>query len=173
MPVPSIRSGLVAIVKRDCPTCELVEPLLRTIAASDTPLEVYVQDDPTFPDLGDVASAIDDSELSFSFHHDVETVPTLIELRDGNEVRRTVGFSRSDWQDYSGNGQLGAELPESRPGCGSMSVDPMIVDELEARFNGSALSGRRVGFAAMEDDFEAAFDRGWTDGLPVAVGQWR
>ena len=165
--MPSFQTGLVAIVKRDCPTCELVEPLLRSIASSQTPLEVYVQDDPTFPDLGNVASAIDDSDLSFSFHHEVETVPTLIELRDGHEVRRTVGFSRADWQDYSGDSDLGSDLPESRPGCGSMSVDPMIVDELEARFNGSALSGRRVEFAAMEDDFEAAFDRGWTDGLPV------
>ena len=157
----------MAVVKRDCPTCELVEPLLRSIAASPTPLEVYVQDDPSFPDLGDVASAIDDTNLGFSYHHDVETVPTLIELRDGHELRRTVGFSRADWQDFAGDSELGSDLPESRPGCGSMSVDPMIVDELEARFNGSALSGRRVEFAAMEDDFEAAFDRGWTDGLPV------
>lgn len=157
----------MAVVKRDCPTCELVEPLLRSIAASPTPLEVYVQDDPSFPDLGDVASAIDDTHLGFSYHHDVETVPTLIELRDGHELRRTVGFSRADWQDFAGDSELGSDLPESRPGCGSMSVDPMIVDELEARFNGSALSGRRVEFAAMEDDFEAAFDRGWTDGLPV------
>ncbi len=161
-----IQSGLVAVVKRDCPTCELVAPLLRQIAGSATPLAVYVQDDPGFPDLGS-DSPIDDTSLDFSYHNDIETVPTLIELRDGHEVRRTVGWSRADWQEYTADAALGEDLPASRPGCGSMSVDPMIADELEARFNGSILKSRRVEFAAMEDDFEAAFDRGWTDGLPV------
>ena len=163
---PAISSGVIAVVKRDCPTCELVVPVLRRIAASEIGLAVYVQDDPSFPDLGD-DSPIDDTSLEFSFHHDIETVPTLIEVRDGVELRRTVGWSRSDWQDYGGDASLGADLPESRPGCGSMSVDPMLADELMARFNGSILTGRRIDFAAMEDEFEAAFDRGWTDGLPV------
>ncbi|MFW2381126.1 MAG: thioredoxin family protein [Acidimicrobiales bacterium] len=162
----SLQSGLVAVVKRDCPTCELVEPVLRSIADSGIALEVFVQDDPTFPDLGDLQPT-DDTDLDFSFHNDIETVPTLIELRDGAEVRRIVGWSRTAWRDLTANRTLGAELPESRPGCGSLSVDPLRVDELEVRFNGSIMSSRRVTFAAMEDEFEASFDRGWTDGLPV------
>ncbi len=154
------------MVKRDCPTCELVEPVLRSIAGSGPPLEVFVQDDPSFPDLGGLAP-VDDTDLDFSFHNDIETVPTLLEIRDGTEVRRTIGWSRADWQDFTGNKTLGTGLPESRPGCGSLSVDPLRVDELETRFNGSIMTSRRIEFAAMEDDFEAAFDRGWTDGLPI------
>ena len=41
-------SGLVAFVKRDCPTCELVEGVLEEIAAQSK-LTVYTQDDPKFP----------------------------------------------------------------------------------------------------------------------------
>ena len=48
-----------------------------------------------------------------------------------------------------------------------MSVDPGRSDELRARFSDSGLRSRRVGVGALEDDVEAMFDRGWTDGLPV------
>jgi hypothetical protein len=159
-------AGFVAVVKQDCPTCEMIAPVLREILASGLPLEVYVQDDPSFPDL-DSTTPIDDSDLRFSWHHEIETVPTLIEVSDGIEVRRTVGWSRSDWRGFTDIDTLGVELPEMRPGCGSLSVDPLLVDELQVRFNGSTLSSRRIEFAPMEDEFEAAFDRGWTDGLPV------
>ena len=64
---------------------------------------------------------------------------------------------------------LGEELPEMRPGCGSLSVDPDLEDALRARFSGSTLLSRRVQIADAEDDFEALFDRGWTDGLPVVA----
>ncbi len=158
--------GLVAVVKRDCATCTLVAPLLKDLVANNDAFTVYVQDDLSFPDLGN-AAPVDDTDLTFSWHNNIETVPTLIEVADGKEVRRTVGWLRSDWQDYTGRKDLGNDLPEMRPGCGSLSVDPNLVDELEVRFTGSRLTSRRIEFAAMEDEFEAAFDRGWTDGLPV------
>jgi hypothetical protein len=62
---------------------------------------------------------------------------------------------------------LGEGLPEYRPGCGSLSVDPDRADDLAVRFGGSVLRSRRVELASLEDEFEALFDRGWTDGLPV------
>ena len=62
---------------------------------------------------------------------------------------------------------LGADLPPMRPGCGSMSVDPDLVDELRVRFGRSTLASRRIEVAAAEDEFEMMFARGWTDGLPV------
>ena len=40
--------GLVAVVKRDCPTCELTAPVLAQLAAAGR-LQVYTQDDPAFP----------------------------------------------------------------------------------------------------------------------------
>ncbi len=128
-------------------------------------LTVYTQDDPTFPSFG--ASPIDDTQLSFSWHHDIETVPTLLRFEDGSEVGRVVGWSRPQWESFTGVANLGLDLPEHRPGCGSLSVDPSLTDELAVRFNQSALHARRVEFAALEDEFEAMFDRGWTDGLPV------
>lgn len=161
---PTLPNGLVAVVKRDCPTCELVVPALTSIAASQ-PLTVYTQDDPTFPE--GVEGPIHDDDLAFSWHHEIETVPTLIQVVDGVEVDRTVGWSRADWRRFSGDSLLGEDLPESRPGCGSLSVDPTYADELAVRFTGSILHARRIELAVLEDEMEAAFDRGWSDGLPV------
>ncbi|MFM9226484.1 MAG: thioredoxin family protein [Actinomycetota bacterium] len=161
---PVLPEGLVVIVKRECETCRMVEPVLSAIAATGTPLTVWVQDDPTFcAGLG----AVHDADLAVSWHHDIETVPTLISVRDGAEAERTIGWSRDEWRRITGNETLGADLPPMRPGCGSMSVDPDLVDGLRARFTGDVLVSRRVEFSAAEDEFEALFARGWTDGLPV------
>ena len=40
--------GLAVVVKRDCPTCVMVEPVLRQLAASGVPFTVLTQDDPTW-----------------------------------------------------------------------------------------------------------------------------
>ena len=162
---PALPEGIVAVVKRDCPTCVLVVPVLEELADAGVALTVYTQDDPGFPESG--TPPIDDTDLSLSWHHEIETVPTLLKVGDGVETERVVGWSRTQWQDLTGIAELGADLPEQRPGCGSLSVDPSLSDELMVRFSGSTLTSRRVGFAALEDEFEAAFDRGWTDGLPV------
>ena len=42
--------GLVVVVKRDCPTCELVAPVLADLART-MGVTVYSQDDPSFPEL--------------------------------------------------------------------------------------------------------------------------
>ncbi|MGI9602548.1 MAG: thioredoxin family protein [Acidimicrobiales bacterium] len=160
-PLPN---GLVAFVKRDCPTCELVAPLLVEMASGDTPLTVFTQDDTMFP--ADDSWVIDDTDLSMSWHNEIETVPTLIRVTDGQESERTVGWSRTHWTDLAGV-ELGADLPEMRPGCGSLSVDPTRTDELAVRFGGSAVTSRRIEIAPLEDEMEAMFDRGWSDGLPV------
>ncbi len=161
---PTLPKGLVAFVKRDCPTCELVAPVLEQLAASGASLTVFTQDDPSFP--SDADWVVDDTSLSMSWHHDIETVPTLLRVGDG-ESDRTVGWSAEHWRALSGDASIGEGLPESRPGCGSLSVDPNLVDELTVRFGGSDLHSRRVEVATLEDDHEAMFDRGWTDGLPV------
>jgi hypothetical protein len=162
---PPLPDGLVAVVKRDCPTCVLVEPVLGTLAASGRPLTVYSQDDPSFP--GGVGAVVDDRDLAVSWHHDIETVPTLIRVEGGREVERTVGWSRPHWEALTSVPGLGPDLPEFRPGCGSLSVDPDRVDELRVRFSGTGLRSRRIELARLEDEMEVAFDRGWSDGLPV------
>jgi len=153
---------LVAVVKRDCPTCSLIEPVLKQLDATDgIELTVFTQDDPTFP--SGVANVSFDDDLAFSYHHAIETVPTLI----ADERERIVGWSRDAWEQFTGVEGLGPGLPDYRPGCGSLSVDPGLVDELRARFESHRLKARRVDLADLEDEMEALFDRGWTDGLPV------
>jgi hypothetical protein len=161
---PELPDGIVAIVKHDCPTCVLVEPVLAEVA-KDRELTVYVQDDPAFP--ASVPDRIHDEDLAVSWHHDIETVPTLLRVEDGVETARTVGWHRASWAELTALSDLGADLPEMRPGCGSLSVDPDRHAELLVRFGGSVLRSRRIELAALEDTSEAMFDRGWTDGLPV------
>jgi len=147
--------GLVAVVKRDCPTCLLVEPVLRELGAA-----VWCQDDVGWFDG-------DDTELELSYRLGIETVPTLMRVQGGVEASRVVGWSREQWEGLTGVTGLGPGLPEHRPGCGSLSVDPFRIDALEARYGASGLGSRRVELADLEDEHEAMFDRGWTDGLPV------
>ncbi|MEM1335557.1 MAG: thioredoxin family protein, partial [Actinomycetota bacterium] len=160
---PDLPDGLVCVVKRDCETCRTVVPVLQQLAATGE-LTVFTQDDPAFPDD---PAAEDDTSLSVSWHHDVETVPTLLRVVDGVEVDRTVGWSRTDWEALTGVDDLGSDLPAVRPGCGSLSVDPDLVDELRVRFGASSLASRRIDVATAEDVMEMMFTRGWTDGLPV------
>ena len=155
--------GLVVVVKRDCATCEMVVPVL-DVLHRDHALAIITQDDPTFPAI---EGTIHDADLSLSWRSDIETVPTLLRRVDGEEVSRTVGWDRSQWEAITGVEHLGIELPDQRPGCGSLSVDPDRADELSARFGTSTTTSRHVAFAELEDEFEAMFDRGWSDGLPL------
>ena len=173
MPAPAITApdlpdGLVAVVKRDCPTCELVAPVLAELAArlvgTDRTLTVFTQDDPEFP--AEVVP-VDDTDLDVSYRLAIETVPTLLQVDAGVESRRIVGWSRDEWRTFTGCDDLGEDMPEYRPGCGSLTLDPGRADELAVRFHGSTLRSRRVTLASLEDEMEALFARGWTDGLPV------
>jgi hypothetical protein len=139
---------LVAVVKQDCPTCALVAPVLDALHAH-------------------VISEDDDAGLGASYELRVETVPTLLRVEGGAEVDRVVGWARDRWEAVTGVSGLGAGLPDHRPGCGSRTLDPGIADALAVRFGGGQLRSRRVELAALEDEAEAMFDRGWTDGLPV------
>lgn len=161
---PALPEGLVAVVKRECPTCALVAPVLQQLRGAGRKLTVYVQDDVSFPEGLD---PVDDTALELSWHYSIETVPTLMMVEGGAEKRRTVGWSRAGWEELSGVRGLGPELPPHRPGCGSLSVDPSRTDALAVRFATGRLRSRRVELATLEDEWEAPFERGWTDGLPV------
>ncbi|MYE76733.1 MAG: conjugal transfer protein TraF, partial [Acidimicrobiaceae bacterium] len=161
LPPPPLPDGLVAVVKRVCPTCELVAPVLSDLHER-AGLTVITQDDPHFPAEADWVHHDDD--LAISWHHGIEVVPTLLRVVEGSEYRRTVGWSRSEWEQFTGLAGLGEGLPGWRPGCGSLSVDPAHAEELAVRFSASGLSSRRVETASLEDEWEAMWDRGWSDG---------
>ena len=94
-------------------------------------------------------------------------MPTLLRVSGGAEVERLQGWWRPDWERLSGVTGLGEGLPDHRPGCGSRSVEPGVVEQLDRRYGDRVLASRDVELAELEDDVEAAYDRGWTDGLPV------
>lgn len=157
--------GLIVFAKRDCPTCELVQPVLRALSREAEALVVFTQDDPSFPE--DVAGVVDDTALEQSFRHDVDIVPTLIRREGGREVGRTFGWDRAEWEKLTGLQGLGNDLPAAQPGCGSKSRDPGVHEHLRAEFGETGIAARRIEIGGWDDPIEACFERGWSDGLPV------
>ena len=154
---------LTVVVKADCPTCVMAAPALRTLA--DAGVEIVSQDDPAFP--GGIDHVVDDTTLERSADLAIEVVPTLVRFTNGIESSRVEGWDRARWAEVSGIAGLGADLPERRPGCGSLTLDPRRADELLVRQRAGTLASRRVTLSALEDDVDAFDARGWGDGLPV------
>jgi hypothetical protein len=155
--------GLLAVVKRACPTCELVVPVLEQLSR-DAELVVYSQDDASFPvGLG----ARDDTALDVSFALDIDTVPTLLRVEDGTVVDRTEGWERGRWEKLTGVAGLGVDLPDWRPGCGSRTNDPDVLDARLIARTLPSLHARTVELGTAEDEIEAMYARGWSDGLPL------
>lgn len=163
MSAPVLPDGFTVVVKRECETCRMVVPVLARLQGTGG-VTVFTQDDPSFPDG---VRSTHDADLAVSWHHAIETVPTLLRVENGLVVERTEGWLRADWQRITGVADLGDDLPVMRPGCGSMSVDPDLVDRLRARFEAGSLASRRIELAELDDDVEAMFARGFSDGLPV------
>tara|TARA_Y100001934_G_scaffold281438_1_gene391117 strand:+ start:1601 stop:3106 length:1506 start_codon:yes stop_codon:yes gene_type:complete len=154
------------IVKQDCPTCRLIEPAL--VALSETHgLDVYCQDDVNFP--ASIRHVTDDTSLEYSYHQNIETVPTLVRFEAGVEVGRTEGWDRAAWRDLTSIETLGETLTTFQPGCGSLSVAPGMPEQLAIQYGGLQFGARRVELDEREDPVEAMYARGWSDGLPVVA----
>ena len=146
----------VVVLKRDCETCQLVTPVLGKLAQT-APMKIYSQDDPAFPE--DLGGALDDTGLATSWSLGVETVPTLIRYENGQEVARTFGWDRAEW--------MGEGLPVFRPGCGSKTMDPGMPERLALKFGDIKINSRSIEVDENDDPMEIAYDRGWSDGLPI------
>lgn len=157
----AVHDGLVAVVKRDCPTCVLTAEVLAAIPG----VTVYTQDDPAFPEA--VADRRYDGALDVSHRLGIEIVPTLIRFAGGQEQDRTYGWDRAEWERVAGQVGLGAGLPAMRPGCGAKNVEPGILERLKVRHGETGIVARRIALGDGEDEIEAMFDRGWSDGLPL------
>ena len=162
--LPADYSGWLAVVKQDCATCRLIAPALASLHERRS-LLVFSQDDASFPP--GIAKVGDDRELALSYRLDIEVVPTLIRFDEGREAQRLIGWQRADWRRATGLPALGEGLPEFSPGCGSKSVEPGMPEKLAYKFGDSPLQARRIELASQQDEHEIAFERGWSDGLPV------
>lgn len=182
---PQAERALVCFIKEDCPTCQEVMPVLNALFSH------YVERVPTQvigqTQDGNVAlakqfnspfSILDDSALHVSFAADIETVPTLMLVdTHGEESQRLVGFVKTEWQAFAAelDTALGLEslpldwsqLPDWRPGCGSLSVDPANEPRLRAMAEGSPIRARRIDIGGQDDEAEFMFDQGFSDGLPL------
>ena len=151
-------------VKKSCPTCELIEPVVKKLSELlGNRLSIYVQDDMSF--LKEIEQRCNDIGLEQSYRQKVEIVPTLI--RHGEEAQRIVGWDKQQWQEFTGISELGAQLIDFKPGCGSLTEEPGMAEVLAAKFSSQKLKARRIQLAEAEDEMEACFDRDWSDGLPV------
>ena len=182
---PAGRNALLCFVKEDCPTCGLSMPLIEQAhRAFSEKVDVLAigqdrEGNETLIKRHELtAPMLDDSALKTSFSYDIEIVPTIILTNaTGEEIRRFSGFGRDDWRDLfseldrmtglSAQPVTWDEYPQSRPGCGSKSLEPGITERLRAEAEGSPLRARRIEIADRDDPFEFMFDQGLTDGLPV------
>ena len=175
--------SLICFIKEDCPTCRDVMPLLKVLGSHlDASLEFLVVGQTSDgnkvleKEFSPGFSILDDSALKVSFDTDIETVPSLI-WSDGTDHKELVGFDRSEWKDLadwmsSFNSLPEAQVewaafPEWRPGCGSLSVDPIHADRLKAESENSPIRARKIEIGMLDDEFEFMFDQGFSDGLPV------
>ncbi|MEX0617349.1 MAG: thioredoxin family protein [Pseudohongiellaceae bacterium] len=163
---PTQESRYALVVKKQCPTCALIEPLLEPLdKLYGSALSVYVQDDPAF--AATVTQPVDDSSLEFSWRHQIEIVPTLIHFRGENEVQRIAGWDKKQWRELTGIADLGEGITDFQPGCGSRTQDPGMEETLALRFAQNPLQSRELMLDDSTDAIEACYDHGWTDGLPV------
>ena len=155
---------LLIVVKRDCETCQMVVPVLSDLR-DKFDVTVYSQDDPTFPEA--IGGGRDDRALEESYRLQIEAVPTLICHEDGKETGRTFGWNRDEWRGLTGLRELGADLPAMRPGCGSRTQEPGMAERLALRYGRLKLNARAIEIDEDADPIEVAYDRGWSDGLPI------
>jgi len=180
---PNGRHSLLCFVKEACATCKLSVPIFEAVfGAFGGAMNVWLigqeDNEALVRQHGATIPILDDTALKVSFNFEIEFVPTMI-LADqaGAQMTRWYAFHKEDWKDLIAQmAQLsGLPAPEIdwdafpglRPGCGSKSVEPGIVERLTSEAEGSPLRAKLIEIAEKDDPFEFMFDQGLTDGLPV------
>jgi hypothetical protein len=168
---------LVALVKHDCPVCDQVLPVLDRALADGAPIRIVSQSsaDETAAQASRLALQATpelDPDLELSLRFDPDAVPAVVLLDGGNERGRVEGLDRARLMDLAARAGVTLELdglPEIRPGCASLTRDPLIAAMLAARAARASgrLRAREVEIGELEDPIEALFDRGYSDGLPL------
>jgi hypothetical protein len=168
---------LVVLVKHDCPVCDQVLPVLDTARANGAAIRIVSQssseDTAAQAERLGLTSVLElDPDLELSARFDPDAVPAVVLLDGGLEQARTEGLDRSRLQDLAEQAGVALELdglPARRPGCASITRDPVVAARLaaqKARREGR-LQARELVIGELEDPIEALFDRGYSDGLPL------
>lgn len=171
--LPSENGSIICFIKEDCPTCKVILPLLKALAAQHENFHLIGQtatgNQKLMSEHGVTSSLLDDSKLKISFALDIEIVPTLLAVDSGGKIASKLeGFVRQEWQDnFTELNFAWPSMPEWRAGCGSLSLDPVIADKLKAESENSPIRARKIEVASADDEFEFMFDQGFSDGLPL------
>lgn len=175
---PCKTKSILCFVKEDCPTCNLVMPLIETLHAN-TAFKVMAPGQTTKGNealvnlYGLTVPVLDDSTLKVSFAYNIETVPIVIVADiNGTEIDRLAGFEKKEWRAFFEQHAPSVTVdwksfPDWQPGCGSLTQDPIINERLQAEAEDSPLRARKIEVASHDDVHEFMFNQGFTDGLPV------
>ena len=168
---------VIALVKHDCETCATLAPALEAAAIAGAPVRMVSQSNEaetrafaervgltTVPEL--------DEGLALSERLDPEAVPAVVLLDGDEEQDRVEGLHRARLEALfaAAGATLPRDgLPEIQPGCTSITQEPEVAARLAAKRARAAgrIRARELDLGALEDPFEALYQRGLTDGLPV------
>ena len=173
---PRGKQALICFIKEDCPTCKEITPLLDALhksLSSNIVMHVIGQDFSVNQNLNDLHkpafSILDDSDLLVSYALDIEIVPTIIAVcEDGFILEKLAGFVRDDWKQLIKRINKNPtkdvidwhDFPEWRPGCGSLSADPINSSPLRAISEAGRISARKIELGSADDAFEYMYDQG-------------
>jgi hypothetical protein len=168
---------LVALVKHDCPVCDQVLPVLDRARADGAPIRIVSQSSAEETAAQATRLSLEaapelDPELELSLRFDPDAVPAVVLLDGSDERDRVEGLDRARLSALAQEAGVTLELdglPEIRPGCASLTRDPLIAARLAARSARASgrLRARELEIGELEDPIEALFDRGFSDGLPL------
>ncbi len=163
---------LLALVKHDCPVCDQVLPALDAAGVRILSQSGEAETAEQARRLGLRAVPELDEELALSERFDLEAVPAVLLLDGGAETGRVEGLHVARLAALAGRAGVSLDLqglPEQRPGCASRTRDPDVAARLAARRARAdgRIRSRPIAIGALEDPFEALYERGLTDGLPV------
>jgi peroxiredoxin len=150
--------AVVMFVTDDCPTCELA---LRRLAAAGAAVAVVCESDPAAAARlahrtgfgGPMLSEPPPYETSRAYG--LEAVPTTVAIGAGGEVAAAVvGWDAAALAELL-RVDLPPDPPLQKPGCAAKST-----------YDAAQLAADAAG---SEDDPEAMYELGWTDGLPTVA----
>jgi hypothetical protein len=150
--------AVVMFVTDDCPTCELT---LRRLAAAGAGVTVVCEGPPAAASRLAARTGFGGRMLSepapyeTSRAYGLEAVPTTVGIAQSGEVTATVVGWEAAALSALLEADLGGDPPTRKPGCAAKSTYDA------AQLAADAATG--------DDDPEAMFELGWTDGLPTVA----